>query len=118
MEQLDLFEDSYLSLNDILNLVEEINPTGGFYENRQPILNGYQIDFYRDLAFIVLFKEECEENEKIIDNAVYLKDIGKGLYKIYSIDGKILGRFDEDDKLTSKRLQLIDWFVKEQVFKK
>ena len=118
MEQLDLFEDSYLSLNDILKLVEEINPTGGIDRNGKPIPMGYQIDYYKDLAFIVLYNEKTDNNEKIIDNAVYLKEIGNGLYKIYSIDGEALGRFYEDDSLTGKRLKLLNWFTSEQVFKK
>ena len=118
MEQLDLFEDSYLSLNDILNLVEEINPTGGIDSNGKPIPMGYQIDYYRDLAFIVLYNEETDNGEKTIGDAVYLKEIGNGLYKIYSIDGKTLGRFYEKDSLTEKRLKLLNWFTSEQVFKK
>lgn len=99
MEQIDLFQDQYRTLNDLLEIVEKINPTGGFDKDYKPIPNGYKIEFYKDLAFIVLFNNETDGEERVIDNAVYLKQVGDKLYEIYEIDGKTLGHLENNDLL-------------------
>ena len=120
-QQIDLFSDSYKTLQDLLELVFKLNPTGGYYNNdlRTPIPPDYHIDFYKDLAFIVEFRNESDNNEKIIDNAICLKEIGNGLYKIYQIDGKVLGQLSEDNiRQTERVIELINYMVKGEVFKK
>lgn len=120
-QQIDLFSDSYKSLQDLLELVFKLNPTGGFYDNdrNKPIPPDYYIDFYKDLAFIVEFRNETDNNEKIIDNAIYLQHIGNDLYKIYEIDGKVFGRLGSDNAKHLKLVQaLVDYMVNGEVFKK
>ena len=121
IEKIDLFQDQYRTLNYLLETVYKLNPTGGYYDNdtNKPIPPDYQIDFYKDLAFIVEFRNETDNNEKIIDNAIYLKQVGDGLYQIYEIDGKVLGRLNEENmRHTEMVIDLINSMIKKEIFKK
>ena len=120
-EHIDLFEETYLTLKDILDLVESINKTGGYFNNdfNKPIPMGYVIDYYKDLAFIVLYKDNDDEttNEKVIDCCVELQEIQENLYKIISIDGKCLGQFNDNSNENMQRLKLIQWFMNGELFR-
>ena len=121
IETIDLFHDQYRTLNDLLETIYKLNPTGGYYDNdtSKPIPPDYQIDFYRDLAFIVEFRNETDNDEKIIDNAIYLKQVGEGLYQIYEIDGKVFGRLDSSNmRHIEMVIDLINAMMKKEVFRK
>ena len=117
--QLSLFEEEYRTLEDLLDIVEKLNPTGGYYDNdlSKPIPMGYTIDYYRDLAFIVLYKEDTDSEEKIIDNAIYLQDTGNDLYQIYQIDGKVLGNLTLDNGRLELALSIIKSMQNYELFK-
>lgn len=119
-QQIDLFSDDYKTLTNLLDIVCDLNPTGGYYPNWKPIPPDYVIDFYKDLAFIVMYRggEDSSTKEKIIDNAIYLERCGEDLYKIYDIDGAVFGRLSNtNEKHVELAQALIAYMTKGVVFK-
>ena len=119
-KQLDLFETDYMSLDDLRKLIETFHFTGGIDAYGNFVYEKYYLDFYRDLAFIVQYRDDITDHkEKIIDNCCILELVENDLYKICSIDGKTLGILDADIKSTfSKQLDVINWFKSGKLFKK
>lgn len=118
-EQLDLFENQYHTLDELKELVTHLHWTGGMYEDGTLQFTKYDLDFYRDLAFIVEYQDQNDNGEKIIDNCVELELVDNNLYKIIKIDGKTLGDIGVDTKhLLAKQKKLIEWFEKGELFKK
>lgn len=118
-EQIDLFADLYHSLEDLRQFVSELHWTGGINEDGSLQYFQYKLEFYKDLVFIVEFRDDTDNGEKIIDNCVELKHIGNGLYQIISIDGKALGQLTNDNpEIVSKAKCLIEYMEKGEVFKK
>ena len=119
IQQLDLFSGSYRSLETLKQLVMELHWTGGMNDDGTLQYTEYHLDFYKDLAFIVEYRDETDSNEKIIDNCVELKQIDNNLYKIIKIDGKALGDISVDNPNNlAKQKELIASLEKGEVFKK
>ena len=117
--QMDLFENQYHTLKELKDLITTLHWTGGVNENGTLQYQEYQLDYYKDLAFIVQYQNESDNNEKIIDNCVELILVDNDLYKIIRIDGKTLGEIGIDTKhLLHAQKQIIKWFEKGELFKK
>ena len=119
IEQCDLFEEQYRTLEELKSLIEYFHWTGGMNADGTPQNEKYQIEFYKDLAFIVQFKDETDENEKIIDNCVELQLVENNLYKIISMNGKTISDIyvDHPDR-TAKQVELIQSMMKGELWKK
>ena len=118
-EQIDLFSDQHPTLNELKNLIESLHWTGGISADGTRQNEEYKIDFYRDLAFIVQFREETDNEEKIIDNCCELLLVENNLYKIIKIDGKTLGEISADNPEQTKiQLALIKSMENQCLWKK
>lgn len=119
MEQMDLFEEQYRTLNELKLIIESLHWAGGMNDDWTPQNEEYELDFYKDLAFIVQYKKDTDNGEKIIDNCCELELVENGLYKIIKIDGYTIGDIDKDHpEQTKKQLDLINSMVKEELWKK
>ena len=107
------------TLQELCELVKTLHWTGGYISdvyidaNKQYL--PYKLEFYKDLAFIVLFKEDDNDGEKVIDNCVELQCNKNNIYKIISIDGAALGTF-ESERLWPIQYQLIEFWRKGEMF--
>ena len=106
VQQLNLFADTYRTLEDLRKLVTSLHWTGGMNEDGSLQYIEYQIDFHKDLAFIVVYEDTKDNNEKVIDNCIELKRVEDNLYRIIRIDGKTLGDLDYSDPLNTRPKQL------------
>ena len=68
MEQMDLFEEQYKTLNELRELIESFHWTGGINSDGTYQYETYELEFYKDLAFIVQFRSDTDNNERVIDN--------------------------------------------------
>lgn len=119
IQHFDLFSESYRSLEELRKFVSELHWTGGMNADGTLQYTEYELDFYKDLAFVVEYRNDADEGERIIDNCVELEHIGNDLYKIISIDGKTLGHLTNDDPThLSKVKELLGYMEKGEVFKK
>ena len=107
------------TLKELYDLVKSLHWTGGYIapeyidENKQYL--PYKLEFYKDLAFIVLYREDEFEIEKIIDNCIELQCNKNGIYKIIYIDGAALGTF-ENEALWPIQYQIIEFWRKGEMF--
>ena len=118
-EQMDLFESQYHTLKELKDLITTLHWTGGINADGTLQYTEYHLDYYKDLAFIVEYRDECDESEKIIDNCCELQLVENDLYKIIKIDGKTLGEIGVDTKhLLNIQKLIISWYEKGELFKK
>lgn len=116
--QLDLFEDQYRTLDELREMITQLHWTGGINPDGTLQYIEYKLEFYRDLAFIVVFKEETDNEENVIDNCCELKLVENGLYQIISIDGETLGKIETDyPKKIQLQKSLIESLEKGELFK-
>ena len=119
MEQMDLFEEQYKTLNELRELIESFHWTGGINSDGTYQYETYELEFYKDLAFIVQFRSDTDNNERVIDNCCELELVENNLYKIIKIDGKTLGDIIKDSPAkTRKQVELIESMQKEELWKK
>ena len=118
LEQLKLFEEDYRTLEELRTLVSHLHWTGGI-TNGEMIYIEYHLDFYKDLAFITEFRDDLDNNEKVIDNCIELEQVEDDLYHIFKIDGKALGELEKEyqDKLEIQ-LSIIESMQKGELFKR
>ena len=117
-EQMKLFEEDYRTLEELRQIITELHPTGGRNNDGTFQYTEYKLEFYKDLAFIVIFRDEQDGHERIIDNCVELEQVEENLYQIIKIDGKALGDIEESEKKISVQKSLIKSLEKKELFKR
>lgn len=117
IEQLKLFEEDYRSLEELRKLITELHPTGGMNNDGTLQYTEYHLDFYRDLAFIVVYRDDVDNGERIIHDCVELIQVENNLYKILRIDGESLGTIENKKHLAIQK-SIIESFENEELFKK
>lgn len=107
IERVDLFEEQYRTLNELKSIIESFHWTGGINEDGTLQNEEYNLDFYKDLAFTVQYRNDTDNGEKVIDNCCELELVENNLYKIIKIGGKTLGDIDKGyPEKTRKQLDL------------